>query len=62
MRWLNVAPHVIAFSLVGFLRHAITGGDLWVRMASGRLVLDELAVPRHDPFSLHRLRPVVDRP
>ena len=46
-----MAPYIIAFGLIGFLRHAFGPSDEWVRMASGRLVLEELSVPGADPFS-----------
>lgn len=49
--WLTVAPYASAFFGIAFLRQVLLGGDLWVRLASGRLVLESHAVPRHDPFS-----------
>jgi hypothetical protein len=44
------APYLVTFGFVGFLRH-LGAGDMWVRMTAGRLVLDNLDVPRHDEFS-----------
>jgi len=41
---------VLLFSCVA-LHAATVNSDLWVRLASGRLVLENHVIPRHDPFT-----------
>ena len=51
VKLLAIAPYLVLFLFVGFLRHALRGGDLWVRITSGRLVMKDHIIPRTDPFS-----------
>lgn len=49
--WLTIAPYACAFFVIAFLRQVTYGGDLWVRLATGRLVFETRDVPRVDSFS-----------
>ncbi len=51
VKLLAPAPYLILFFFVGFLRNALRTGDIWVRMAAGRLVVRDHIIPRTDPFS-----------
>ena len=51
VRFLIAAFYGSALFLAAFPQHYTAGADFWVRLASGRYVLDNLAIPRHDPFS-----------
>lgn len=49
---LTITPYVFAFFIIiAFSQQVIVGGDIWIRLTSGRYVLEEHAIPRSDPFS-----------
>ncbi len=54
VRPITLAAAIVYGLLIAFnvaLHAWVVNADMWVRLASGRLVVDEHIIPRHDPFT-----------